>query len=89
MSNEAAAAYLTARIGELAPSIHTLRQWARPSWRQKNPGAVRRRRIPRPGRTGKRGRVMWARAELDAYVDELTRLAEGQGRFSRKPEEGK
>ena len=76
--------YLLGKLGSLAPTVNTLNQWARPSWRRRNGAAIRRRRIPKPGRTGPRTRLLWARLELDLYVGELAKLAEAQGRFASR-----
>lgn len=76
MGTENAALYLKMAMGDIAPALSTLKQWAKPSWRAANAELVRVQKLPKAHkRPGKNGRVIWSKDTLDKYIDETAAIA--------------
>lgn len=76
LSTRQAADYLRSRVDDLAPSLRTLQNWARPSWREQNAALVAQAAIPMPARIPGVKRLAWAKTSLDRWVERLAKRAE-------------
>lgn len=76
LSTKQAAAYLKSRVDDLAPSLRTLQNWARPSWRAANAELVESAAVPAPAKIPGVKRLAWSRASLDRWVERLAKRAD-------------
>ena len=83
LSTRQAAAYLKSRVDDLAPSLRTLQNWARPSWRDANTALVESAAIPSPARLAGVKRLAWSRASLDRWLECLAKRAEDAAKPKR------
>ena len=84
LSTKDARTYLVECVGDLAPALRTLQNWARPAWRRENAPLVKAAKIPAPAKLAGMRRVAWARSALDAWVDQLAAQAKQANRKARR-----
>ena len=69
MDTVVAQEFLTAELNGAAPTLGTLRNWGKPSWRRKNRSVVRSMKLPNCTRFRGRRKLVWSKERLKAWAD--------------------